>query len=150
MKKGIQSLDELKRAIEDALDGILETNVTAAVRETELKKIEENVYSVYSPNVYERRESRGGLGDGDNIKGSASKGTLTVVNTTPPNPNARDGATTDKNLIEVIETGHGYDYDNPGPRPFIEPTIKALIDSKACQKALVEGLANRGFKVVMK
>ena len=118
-----------------------------AIQTEQISQIQEKVYGVYNPEVYERRYGNGGLMDEENIKGEVKKGDLTVENKTPPNPEARDGATVDKNLIEVIETGIGYDYDNPGARPFIDATIQALRASGAIVNALKIGLEKQGIKV---
>jgi hypothetical protein len=81
--------------------------------------------------------------------------TIFVTNETKPNPFARDGATTKKNLPELIEYGHGYKgylYDYPGspysePRPFTANTIEDLEKHGQHIDALRKGLKKRGFTV---
>ena len=143
----VKTFKGLKTKIQESINKALEGEVLEAIQDEQISQIQEKVYSVYNPEVYERRYGSGGLMDERNIKGEVKRGVLTVENKTPPNPEARDGATVDKNLIEVIETGIGYDYDNPGARPFIDATIQTLRASNAVVSALKKGLENQGIKV---
>lgn len=149
MRMTAKNLNELKKKLEVAVNEALKQEVTDAIRNEQIEQIQALVYGAYpEPKVYERRYGNGGLMDGDNINGVVVNGRLVVSNDTPPNPNARDGATTDKNLIEVIETGVGYDYSpNPGARPFINATVIALESSNAVGNALKSGLKRQGLKV---
>lgn len=154
--------------IQSAIDKTLENEVFEEVKETELRHIKTDVYEVYEPVVYERRCENGGMGDHDNIvildddgNNSVTNGNLSVVNVTLPNPYARDGATTNKDLPELIEYGNeGYfdkypfssGYDYPGipyslPRPFTKNTIDELQTTKAHIVALKKGLSSKGFKI---
>lgn len=143
----IKTLDGLKKRIAACINNALREEVTDAIRAEEQKKIDELVYDVYSPKVYERRDTDGGLIADENIVGTVKAGTLSVANITPPNPYARDGATTNKSLIATIETGQGYDYENPGPRPFIDATIDSLRASNKVEEALKNGLKRQGLIV---
>lgn len=144
----IKTLNGLKKKIEACVNKALREEVTDAIRKEEQEQIHENVYSEYTPQVYERRYFAGGLIADENIVGAVKAGQLTVVNVTPPNPNARDGATTDKNLVSVIETGVGYDYSpHPGSRPFIQPTIDSLRASNKVEESLKQGLRKQGLTV---
>ena len=146
----IKTLNGLKKKIEACVNKALREEVTDAIRKEEQDKIKQEVYSAYNPPnpVYERRYHSGGLIADENIVGTVRGGKLTVVNNTPPNPNARDGATTNKDLVSVIETGVGYDYTpHPGARPFIQPTIDSLRASNKVEESLKQGLKKQGLNV---
>lgn len=163
-----KNLDDLLDSVQSAINNTLENEVFEEVKETELRHIRTDVYEVYKPSIYERRYSREGMLDANNIvilddngNNSVTNGNLSVVNVTPPNPYARDGATTSKDLPELIEYGDenyldkypfatGYDY--PGepyglPRPFTANTIDELQTTKAHIVALKKGLLSKGFDI---
>lgn len=147
----VRTIKDLEKKIQKSIKSALENEVFETIQKEQLSQIQEKVYNAYNPTtmVYERRYSNGGLMDEGNIKGNVKAGVLTVENKTPPNPEARDGATIDKNLIEVIETGNGYDYSpNPGARPFIDTTKQALEASNAIVEALKDGLKKQGAEVI--
>lgn len=155
----VDSVKGLREFLKTAIDKALKGKVTEYIAALESQKVDEIVYASYSPWVYERRKNNGGLGDPNNIQGSVVKpGVLEVVNTTPPNPSARDGATTDKNLPELVEYGHmshGYTYDYPmspveryrymGPRRFTHATIDALEKDDTLAAGMWAGLASQGI-----
>lgn len=163
-----KNLNDLMVDIQSAINNTLENEVFEEVKETELRHIQTDVYDVYEPTVYIRRYKSGGMGDSNNIvildddgNNSVTNGNLSVVNVTLPNPYARDGATTNKDLPELIEYGDenyldkypfatGYDY--PGEpyglaRPFTANTIDELQTTKAHIVALKKGLSSKGFDV---
>lgn len=135
----------------------LELETADEIEKTLQKHIQKDVYDVYTPKVYVRREGNGGLIDSENIISKlVSEGTLSVTNETRPNPYARDGATTNKDLPELVEFGHGYKeylYDYPSDpaffleRPFTENTVKELQETKAHVKAFKRGLLREGIKI---
>lgn len=106
------------------------------------QKIEEEVYSVYSPTMYERKMDHGGLTDDANII------------TTPIGDNAitieshrMDG---DRNVSEIVESGQGYEFDfmyNGVARPFTEETVEHFRDTNEHVAALAKGLIRQGLKV---
>lgn len=155
-KLAIKTYSELIKTIEKKVRESLVDEVFDTVVDVEDKNIEK-VKKKYTPLVYEWRTS-GGLSDRSNIvydKNKIKNGMLSVINITEPNSYARDGATIDKNLPELIEYGHGYKgytYDYPGypyslPRPFTENTIEDLKSSKDHVESLKRGLTKRGLKV---
>lgn len=143
----IKTLNGLKKKIEACVNKALREEVTDAIREEQQKKIDERVYDVYSPKRYERRDVNGGLIASETIEGEVNKGTLVVSNNAPPNPYGGANAPYRVNLVEVIETGAGAEYGNPGPRPFIQPTIDSLRASNKVEEALKVGLKKQGLKV---
>lgn len=153
------SIKDLEKYLtETVFKSALEIEVADTVIKTQQKHIQSDVYDVYSPTVYERREDDGGLIDAENFTSEMiSSDTLAVVNNTKPNPYARDGATTNKNLPELVEFGHGYNeyyYDYPSDpafyleRPFTENTIKELEETKAYIKAFKRGLKREGVNSI--
>lgn len=156
----IQSeLARISKQLSNKIDRALEKEVLEAVKDEESETIYAEVYKVYRPSKYRRREKRGGLADTDNIKGTVSGGVLTVVNTTPPNPGGCVNnrlVTTDKILPELVEHGDGYKnfhYDFQSeerymePRPFTAKTVENLKKSGDHVKALKDGLKRQGVKV---
>ncbi len=125
-----------------------------AVKEVELKHVERDVLSVYTPSIYERR-SHGGIDDDKNIIGTVKNGRLTVENVTPFN----DGYGTKNEGTELgymINEGgnweHDYEYGFRGaeavysrPRPFIENTIEELDKTEIIEDALAKGMKKDGI-----
>ena len=161
------SIADLEKHLKNAIKDSLAHEVFETVRDVEQKNIDETVYDVYDPKVYpnikagiHRRETQGGLIADENIVPTMiGDDTLIVTNETPPNPYARDGATTNKNLAELIEYGDGYKgftYDYPeedtekykymNPRPFTANTIEELVTTGKHKKALKDGLLRQGIK----
>lgn len=152
-----KSLQELEKALQEKVDIALLTDVAETVRDVMLAHIIEDVYDVYSPSTYVRRNNENGLMDGNNINASIKGNTLIVENNTLGRPYYRDGKelkrsqNADKEIAGVIETGQGYDvhdweYDGI-PRPFIENTRKELFDYEWHKKALKQGLQKQGLEV---
>lgn len=154
-----EALAKINSKLAKKVDNALEKEVLEAVKSEESEAIYSEVYGVYKPSKYRRREKHGGLADPDNIKGSVSEGVLTVVNTTPPNPSGciiNSLATTDKALPELVEHGDGYktyhyDWSSGGrymeERPFTAKTVENLKNSRDHVKALKAGLKRQGVKV---
>lgn len=162
------SIADLEKYLkEKVIPNILKNEIKNVVVETELKHIKSDVYDVYTPKVYpnieqdiHRRGADGGMLDPKNIKHTLiSNDTLSVTNETPPNPYARDGATVNKNLPELIEfgdsyNGNEYDYtDDPDakylqPRSFTANTIEDLKNSDKLINALHDGLKRNKIESV--
>lgn len=154
----LKNMADLEKYLKAKINKSLQKEVFKKVKEVEQKNIDETVYDSYAPSVYIRRDMQGGLIADENIIGTVDSktSTLSVINKTPANPDARDGATTDKNLSELIEFGHGYknygyDYGRESafvyPRPFTKNTIKELEKNRAHVKAMKDGLENQGLKI---
>lgn len=144
------------------IDSAMTKEVFEEVRDEEAATIYSEVYKVYTPRMYRRRGEYGGMADPYNIEirgGTAKDGTMIVVNLTEPNPDGcmSEGATTGKNLPELVEFGDGYKfyrYDFPKAgaaymrsRPFTAKTIEHLRESGAHISALKAGLKRQGVKV---
>lgn len=154
----LQQLEQIAARLRPKIDDALRHEVADAVVEAEVQAIEENVYGVYSPKMYDRRGDMGGFADPHNIEATVSNGKLKVRNVTEPNPggtldNAR--VTTGKHLDQLIAYGHGsggfYDFPKGGasfmaPRPFVEKTVDDLRRRNAHVEALKDGLKRLGIK----
>jgi len=140
------SVAKLMAYIENAVQFTLGNEVRWVVQAEEAKQIEEVVYDAYEPLVYKRRWDMNNL---NNIEGTVNGMALEVENITPLNTYyegnnlpAMRGV-----LAEIVETGDGYDYFSPGPRPFTKETVEALKNSKDHVKGLKDGLEKAGLTV---
>lgn len=148
------SIEEAKKYIYRAIQNTLINEVFWVVQAEEAEQIEDVVYGLeaYSPRLYERRWD---MNDLENIVGTVKGLSLSVKNITPPSdyvsPYMGENSTPptlNKNLSEVVEYGKGYDWYNPGPRPFTEATVEALKRSGDHKEALKRGLRERGIVVL--
>lgn len=142
-------LKDLKSDIEDTL----RDEVFDEVKRTELRHIEEDVFSVYSPQIY-RRRAVGGIDDPDNIIGEVCSMQLEVDNITEFND---DYGTYNHGigLADLINDGErksGFFYDYSGEfekaRPFIDNTIEEMEQTDSVENALAKGLRKRNYDVV--
>lgn len=141
-------LQDLKSDIEDTLA----KEVLDEVRDIETWHIRDDVLSVYSPSIYERRVSDG-IDDPRNIIGEVHDMTLEVDNVTRFN----DGYGTYNHgvgLADLINDGEkrgGFYYDYEGeftqPRPFIDNTIEEIEQTDSVENALAKGLRKRNYDV---
>ena len=154
--KHFTDINALLADVQKSINKSLKNEVMDAVREVELKHIERDVLSVYTPSIYERRSS-GGIDDERNIIGTVKDGRLTVENVTPFNENygTRNRGT---GLGYMINEGgnseHDYDYgfrtiEAPysQPRPFIDNTIEQLDKTEIIEDALAKGMKNDGINL---
>lgn len=141
-------LKDLKFDIEDTLT----KEVLDEVKNIELRHIESDVLSTYSPKIYQRR-AYGGIDDEQNIVGEVIDMHLVVDNVTPFNSgygtyNSGVGLA---NLINDGESRNGFYYDYPGeftqPRPFIDNTIEEIEHTDSVENALKKGLKRNGYDV---
>lgn len=142
-------IKDLKSDIED----VLMDEVLDEVKEIELKHVEDDVFSVYQPKIYERRR-HGGISDSDNIIGEVKDMQLEVDNITQFNDNYgtyNHGL----GLAELINDGEhrgGYYYDYIGeftkPRPFLDNTIDEIENGNSVENALEKGLKRRKYDVM--
>ena len=150
----VKSLKELRKAVEKAIDNSLENEVFETARSEEINSIETDVFEVYTPTIYERREIDG-IDDEENIVHNEVKnGTLKIGNITEFNPGYKT-ANLGTGLPVLIEYGHGgkhYYYDYPSsdefcdPRPFIANTRERLKKSGKHKEALKNGLTRNHVK----
>ncbi|KON87336.1 hypothetical protein AF332_11205 [Sporosarcina globispora] len=100
------------------------------------KQVQETVYDVYTPRIYERS---GELKESWEAEETADG--MAMFN------DRRDDG---RYVAEVVETGQGYQYDfeyNGKPRPFTENTRKALDGSSKLTDSLRKDLKSIGIDV---
>lgn len=152
--KHFTDINALLADAQNSINKALRNEVMNAVREVELKHVERDVLSVYTPSIYKRR-SRGGIEDGRNIVGTVNNGRLTVENVTPFNEDygSRNRGT---GLGYMINEGgnseHDYDFgfwsvEAPysKPRPFIDNTVEELDKTEIIEDALAKGMSKDGI-----
>ncbi len=152
MKNSYDDIDELLNDVKSDIEEVLMDEVLDEVKDIELRHIEGDVFSVYSPKIYERRGS-GGIDDPDNIVGEVNNMQLSVDNVT----RFDDGYGTYNHgigLADLINDGEhlsGYFYDYPGEftesRPFIDNTIEEIERTNDVENALEQGLKRRKYDV---
>lgn len=153
-KKDIyDDVDDLLRDLKSDIEDALACEVLDKVKEIEIRHVKEDVFSVYSPLIYERR-STDGLDDPQNIVGEVRDMQLEVDNITEFN---NDYGTYNHGigLVDLINDGErrsGFYYDYPGefenPRPFIDNTMEEIERTSSVEDALAEGLKKRNYDVV--
>ena len=154
MKNSYDDIDKLLNDIKSDIEDVLLDEVLEEVKDIELKHVEDDVFSVYSPKIYERRSlESGGIDDPENIVGEVRDMQLEVDNITPFN----DGYGTYNHgigLADLINDGDGksgYYYDYPfdamGARPFIDNTIDEIERTDDVENALAKGMKNRGYDI---
>ena len=125
-----------------------EAEVVEEMKDIEREVIEERVYAVFSPKVYERRYEDGGLMDKENMleEVSISKNDITVeiTNLTQGNPTYRNFW--DGEIQELIETGnYMWNGQMPPPRPFIDETQSVIDTTDRIDRAIERALSNLGW-----
>ena len=135
-----KNLKELERYINEQAKKALQNGkyVKNTVIETGKKHVDKDVYSVYTPKIYERSGLLKESWDVENTDDG-----IAVFNT------RTDG---EKYIPQVIESGIGYDYTGYGyayeePRPFIAETRRELKDSNILKEAMKKDLKDAGFDV---
>lgn len=151
----LKNLKELRKYIEKSINNSLENEVFEAVKEIQLKHIQEDVLDVYSPQTYQRRDNLG-IDDPENITFKPVKnGVLEVENITQFNP-GYETKNQGLGLVKLIEYGHeisGYSYDYPksedftNSRSFIANSKKEIKEIKSHIKAIKSGFKRNKFEV---
>lgn len=142
-----KDLDKVFAELQKRINIAQTTDVATTVREEMKDQIEQEVYSVYTPdeskpNSYKRDKENGGLTDDENIDSY-----MTNTNTLVVESNRFDG---DKNVGEVVVTGKGYTYNFPfngRERDYIEATRDSLESSGSHVAALAMSLKRQGLDV---
>ena len=141
-------LKDLKSDIEDVLlDEVLDE-----VKEIELRHIKQDVFSVYSPKIYQRR-TLGGIDDPENIVGEVKNMQLKVENITRFNDDygTYNHGTGLADLINDGNSRNGYFYDYPGEfeqaRAFLDNTEDEIERTNSVENALAKGLKKRGYDI---
>ena len=153
MKKEFDEWDDLMNDIKSDVDDVLSKEVFDEVRDIEMEHIQTDVFSQYTPKIYERR-SNGGIDDPRNIVGYEKRMHLSVVNEAQFND---DYGTYNHGygLPQLINDGdsrNGFYYDFPGvynaPRPFIDNAVEEVERSERVDFAFEDGMKKRGNKMI--
>ena len=144
MKKSYDDIDVLLKDLKSDIEDVLMDEVLDEIKDIEIRHVEEDVFSVYSPNVYRRRMSDG-LDDPDNIVGEVNDLHLSVDNVTEFT-DWRGNAKRGTGLAEFVN-----DYDYPGiigqSRTFLDNTIEEIENTNNVENALARGLRKRKYDV---
>ncbi|RHR89477.1 hypothetical protein DWW33_04275 [Roseburia sp. AF15-21] len=153
MKKEFDEWDDLMNDIKSDVDDVLSKEVFDEVRDIEMEHIQTDVFSQYTPKIYERR-SNGGIDDPRNIVGYEKRMHLSVVNEAQFND---DYGTYNHGygLPQLINDGdsrNGFYYDFPGvynaPRPFIDNAVEEVERSERVDFAFEDGMKKRGNTMI--
>lgn len=140
--KDFKDLASLFKHLEQQTQSVLKQEVAKTVVKTMQKHIQDDVYDVYEPTIYERKGYQGGLIDEDNIEVTMQDdNTLSVENI------RFDG---DREVAEIVETGENYTYSfeySGVPRPFTENTRKEFRETNILENEMKKGLTRRGLDV---
>ena len=140
--KTVNSIKDLEKEIQKRIAQAMKSEVAPLSRKVMKEKIEEEVYSVYTPKLYERRGENGGLLDDENIV------TEMIDDSTLKVQNIRSDG--DRYVAEIVESGHGYEYEFEyagTPRPFTKETAEHFRDTNEHVYALYKGLKKTGLNV---
>lgn len=146
-------IDSLFKDLKSDIEDTLTHEVLDEIKNIELRHIEEDVFSVYTPSIYKRRLTDG-LADPDNIIGKVRNMQLEVDNVTEFNDDygTYNHGTGLADLINDGEKRNGFYYDYPGeftqPRPFIDNTIEEIEHTNSIEDTLAKGLKQRNYDVV--
>lgn len=144
MKKSYSDIDLLLKDLKSDIEEVLMDEVLDEVKDIEIRHVEEDVFSVYSPNVYRRRQLDG-LDDMDNIVGNVNNLHLSVENVTEFT-DWRGRSNRGEGLAEFVN-----DYEYPGiidqSRPFLDNTIEEIERTDSVESALARGLKKRKYDV---
>jgi len=150
MRKDFRNMKDIATYLRKKIGSALEVEVGDTIRAVMQAHVETDVYSEYTPYMYERRgSSNGGLGDIDNMETTLlDKMTLMLVNTTLPNPRYRHSALGSWSVAKAVELGEHYQFScPPGPRPFTHKTAVDLYRNKQHITALKAGLRRQGLNI---
>lgn len=151
-----EALRHVKKQLIPKINDALTHEVYEAATLAESDAIYGIVYSTVTSGKYRRRKDNGGLSDPEHMQmvgGKASNCRIEIRNNTPVNPflngvDASGGLSKNTGRLDVIvESGSGYDFASPGPRPFTQATIEGLRDNRGHIEAMKDGLIRQGLNV---
>lgn len=144
MKNSYSDINVLLKDLKSDIEDVLMDEVLDEIKDIEIRHVENDVFSAYSPNVYRRRQSDG-LDDPDNIVGEVNNLHLSVDNVTEFT-DWKGRFNRGSGLAEFVN-----DYDYPGiidqSRPFLDNTIEEIENTNSVEDALARGLRKRKYDV---
>lgn len=127
---------KLNSAVQTAMEGVVADTAKAFLSDA----VETEVYAVYEPTMYVRQRDYGGLSDMDNMEARYDPATMTLEV-----EDVRRDEKTGRLVAPVVESGQGYQYASPGPRPFHRTAERNIMASGEFERALEYGLRTAGF-----
>ena len=134
------NLNQLFNYIDDQIQDTMRKEVADTVKDNMAEAVHTSVYSVYSPEYYNRRMNNGGLSDTHNMEVTEIQNGISIHDTA-----SLDNGRSDYNLDDII-VNHGV-LGYPQGRDFYSETWERLEKNKEHTNALKQGLKNRGIKV---
>lgn len=142
MDKNFDSIEELMNYVYDRVRDVIFHEIYEFVMNKLFESIEQNVFAVYTPIVYERRslneESQGLLNDWLTLEGGSKENPIMIIENTA----TKVWEESSSSLAELIEYGSPQSQGQPWlePRKFIEPVMEELRASGDLEKILQQSL----------
>ena len=142
MDKNFNDVETLMEYVYDQVEQVLFGQIYEFVMNKLFESIEQNVFAVYTPILYERRslseESQGLLNDWLTLEGGSKENPIMIIENTATKVWEESG----RSLAELIEYGSPKSQGQPWlePRPFIEPVMEELRASGDLERILQQSL----------
>ncbi len=132
------NLNDLFKKIENDIQDTMRNEVADTVKANMAEAIQTSVYSVYSPEYYNRRMNNGGLSDTHNMEVTEIQNGVSVHNAAP-----LDNGRNDYDFDDIIVNRGVLGY--PHGRDFYSETVEELSDNKEHMQVLKDGMKKRGY-----
>lgn len=142
MDKNFDDVQTLMDYVYDQVEQVLFGQIYEFVMNKLFESIEQNVFAVYTPILYERRslneESQGLLNDWLTLEGGSKENPIMIIENTA----TKVWEESSSSLAELIEYGSPQSQGQPWlePRKFIEPVMEELRASGDLEKILQQSL----------
>ena len=140
--RSFNSVEELMNYVYDRVRDVIFHEIYEFVMNKLFESIEQNVFAVYEPILYERRslneESQGLLNDWLTLEGGSKENPIMIIENTATKVWEESGSS----LAELIEYGSPQSQGQIWlePRPFIEPVMEELKTSGDLERILQQSL----------
>lgn len=132
-------------ALDAAVDGAMQNEVSDGAKEALQDMAYENVYNYQPVELVSRRGASGGIADIGNMEDSYGGGTLTIEDMATWQQ-LYGGAVPGERLAEALASGsRSYNFHLAGPRPFHEEAERLYASSGQFESDFWAGLIARGF-----
>lgn len=126
---------EIMQKAEMAVNNCLATDISEIAGEYIQFRVEHNVYTAYTPTMYQRRKRNGGIADPLMYSYSVDGGSHTLT------------VTDNRHEVGVVESGEGYTWENsriygmqPFPRPYFKQAEEDVYSDGEAAAALVRAI----------